>query len=81
MFSEVIALQFITSFLSIVLLYIETIVASREARLNAQEALNFIFADKDSDEEGIVDEEEEFELSSESEFEDELDVVNGKPET
>ena len=55
--------------------------ASREARLNAQEALNFIFADKDSDEEGIVDEEEEFELSSESEFEDELDDVNGKPET
>ena len=32
--------------------------ASREARLNAQEALSFIFADKDSDEEGIVDEEE-----------------------
>ena len=58
MFSEVTALQFITSFLSIVLLYIETIAASREARLNAQEALNFIFADKDSDEEGIVDEEE-----------------------
>ena len=56
MFSEVTALQFITSFLSIVLLYIETIAASREARLNAQEALNFIFADKDSDEEGIVDE-------------------------
>ena len=55
--------------------------ASREARLNAQEALSFIFADKDSDEEGIVDEEEEFELSSESEFEDELDDVNGKPET
>ena len=35
--------------------------ASAEARLNAQEALDFIFADENSDEEGIIDEEEEFE--------------------
>ena len=52
---------------------------SREARSNAQEALDFIFADEDSDEEGIIDE-EEFEPSSESEFEDELDDVNGESE-
>ena len=79
MFSEVIALQFIASFLPNVLLYIETVAASREARLNAQEALDLNFADKDSDEEGI-DEEEEFESSSESEFEDELGDINGEPE-
>ena len=54
--------------------------ASREARLNGQEAFDFIFADKDSDEKGIIDEEEEFESSSESEFEDKLNDVNGKPE-
>ena len=39
-----------------------------------------IFADEDSDEEGIIDEEEEFESSFESDFEDELDNVNGEPE-
>ena len=49
MFSEVIALQFIGSFLPNVLFYIETIVVSRDAGLNAQEAFRFIFADKDSD--------------------------------
>ena len=65
MFSEVIALQFIASFLPNVLLYIEIMATSREARPNAQEALDFIFADKDSDKEGIIDEEEEFESSSE----------------
>ena len=65
MFSEVIALQFIASFLPNVLLYIETMATSREARLNAQEVLDFIFADKDSDKEGIIDEVEEFESSSE----------------
>ena len=54
--------------------------ASAEARRNAQEALDFIFADEYSDEEGIIDEEEEFESSSESEFEEELDDVNGEPE-
>ena len=53
---------------------------SIEAGLNAQEALDFIFADEDSDEEGIIDEEEEFESSSENAFEDELDDVNGEPE-
>ena len=50
----------------------------REARINAQEAVDFIFADEDSDEEDIIDEEEEFESSSESEFEDELNDVIGK---
>ena len=62
------------------LLHIETMAASREARLNGREAFDFIFADKDSDEKGIIDEEEEFESSSESEFEDKLNDVNGKPE-
>ena len=42
--------------------------ASREARLNGQEAFDFIFADKDSDEKGIIDEEEKFESSSESDL-------------
>ena len=65
MFSEVIVLQLIASFLPNVLLYIETTVASGEARLNVQEALDFIFADKDSDQEGRIDEEEKFELNSE----------------
>ena len=58
MFSEVIALQFIASFLPNILLYVETMVASTEARLNTQEALDFIFADEDSDEEDVIDEEE-----------------------
>ena len=65
MFSEVIALQLIASFLPNLLLYIETTKASGEARLNIQETLDFIFADKDSDEEGRIDEEEKFELNSE----------------
>ena len=58
MFSEITALQFIASFLLNVLLYVETMSASREAKLNVQEALDFIFADEDSDEAGIIDEEE-----------------------
>ena len=61
MFAEVVALQFIASFLSNELLYIETIAASREARLNAQKGLDFIFADEVSNDEGIIDEEKEFE--------------------
>ena len=48
MFLEIITLQFIASFLPNVLRYIETMAASREARLNFQEALDFIFASKDS---------------------------------
>ena len=68
MYSEAITLQFIASFLPNVLLYKEITAASREARLNAQEALDFILADKESDEEGIINEEEEFESSSESEL-------------
>ena len=64
MFSKVIALQSIAIFLPNVLLYIETMAASIEARLNTQEALDFIFADDKFDEEGIIDEEEEFEASS-----------------
>ena len=75
MFAEVVALQFIASFLSNELLYIETIAASREARLNAQKALDFIFADEVSNDEGIIDEEKEFESSFQSEFKDELDDV------
>ena len=54
MFSEVIALHFIASFLPNVLLCIETMAASRDARPNAQEALDFIFADEDFDEEDII---------------------------
>ena len=80
MFAEVVALQFIASFFSNELLYIETIAASREARLNAQGALDFIFADEVSNDEGIIDEEKEFESSFQSEFKDELDDVNGKLE-
>ena len=55
-------------FLPNALLHIETMAASGEARLNGQEAFDFIFADKDSDEKGIIDEEEEFESSSESDL-------------
>ena len=80
MFSKVITLQFIASLLSNILLYIEIMVASREARLNAQEALDFILSDKDFDEKGIIGEEEEFESSTESEFEYELDDINVEPE-
>ena len=48
MSSEVIALQFIVSFLPNVSVYIETMAASRETSLNSQEALDFTFADEDS---------------------------------
>ena len=44
MSSEVIALQFIVSFLPNVLVYIETMATSRETSLNSQEALDFTFA-------------------------------------
>ena len=43
---EVIPLKFVASFLPYVLFYIETMATSREARINAQEALDFIFAEK-----------------------------------
>ena len=49
MSSEAIALQFIVSFLPNVLVYIETMAASRETSLNSQEALDFTFADEDPD--------------------------------
>lgn len=65
MFSEVMALQLIASFLPNILPYIEKMTPSKEARLNAEEALDFIFADENSDEEGIIDEKEEFESVSE----------------
>ena len=59
MFSEVMALHFTASLLPNVLPYIETMAPSKEARLDAQEALDFIFANKNSDEESIIDKEEE----------------------
>ena len=43
--------------------YIETMAASKEANLNTEEAINFIFADKDSDFESNSEEEEESEES------------------
>ena len=47
----------------------------KRGQTNAQEALNFIFADEDSDEEGVIEE-----SSTERKFEDKLDDVNGEPE-
>ena len=44
-------------------------------------SFRFYFCRENSDEEGIIEEEEEFESSSESDSEDELDDVNGKFET
>ena len=41
-------------FLPNALLHIETMAASREARLNGQEAFDFIFAGKDSYEKGLL---------------------------
>lgn len=59
MLSEIIALQFITSFLPNVLLYIETMANSWDARVITQKALDFIFAHEGSDDEGIIDGEKE----------------------
>ena len=59
MFSEIIALQFITSFLPNVLLYVEIMANSWDARLITQKALDFIFAQEGSDDEGIIDGEKE----------------------
>ena len=39
-------MKFVASFLPYLLFYIETMATSREARINAQEALDFIFAEK-----------------------------------
>ena len=39
-------MKFVASFPPYVLFYIETMATSREARINAQEALDFIFAEK-----------------------------------
>ena len=81
MFSEIIALQFITSFLPNVLLYVEIMANWWDARLITQKALDFIFAREDSDDEGIIDgEKEEFVSSYKSEFENELQDANGEPE-
>ena len=44
-------------------------------------SFRFYFCRENSDDEDIIEEEEEFESSSESDFEDELDDVNGKSET
>ena len=53
---NVIAFQFTASFPPNVLLDIQTMAALREVRLNDLD-LDFIFADEDSDEKGIIDEE------------------------
>ena len=45
---------------------IRTMAASKEANLNNEEAINFIFADQDSDFESISEEEEESEESSDN---------------
>ena len=45
---------------------IETMAASKKANLNTKEAINFIFADEDSDFESNSEEEEESEESSDN---------------
>ena len=66
MLTEDITLQFILNSNPNDISCIETIAASKEENLNTEEAINFIFADKDSDFESNSEEEEESGESSDN---------------